>query len=153
MGATERDLEAATERGICAVSLGDTNATLEAALISEYPAAELRRDETHLAPWVAAILSHLDGQQPHLDLPLDTQATAFQRRVWEELRAIPYGATRPYSAIARAVGRPKAARAVGRACATNPASIVIPCHRAVAQDGGLAGYRWGIERKRALLER
>ena len=85
------------------------------------------------------------------DLPLDVQATAFQRRVWEALRAIPYGSTRSYSEIARSLGHPQAARAVARACATNPVSLVVPCHRVVRTDGGLGGYRWGLERKRALL--
>jgi len=86
-------------------------------------------------------------------LPTDVQATAFQRRVWEELRRIPYGATRTYSQVARAIGRPSAIRAVARACATNPVSVVVPCHRVVREDGNLAGYRWGIDRKRTLLER
>jgi O-6-methylguanine DNA methyltransferase len=95
----------------------------------------------------------LNGDQPDLRLPLDVQGTGFQRRVWEQLRAIPYGSVRTYGQIARELGRPKAARAVGRACATNPASVVIPCHRAVGGDGSLVGYRWGLERKRLLLER
>jgi len=86
-------------------------------------------------------------------LPTDVQATAFQRRVWEELRRIPYGTTRTYTQVARAIGRPSAIRAVARACATNPVSVVVPCHRVVREDGNLAGYRWGIDRKRTLLER
>ena len=98
-----------------------------------------------------ALLRHLRGQEPHLQLPLDVQATAFQRRVWEELKRIPYGSTRSYSEIARAIGRPSATRAVPRACATNPVSIVVPCHRCVRDNGNLAGYRWGLERKQALL--
>ena len=98
-------------------------------------------------------LRHLNGDQPHLRLPLDVQATGFQTRVWEQLRAIPYGSVRTYGQIASALGRPTAARAVGRACATNPVSLVIPCHRAVGEDGSLVGYRWGLERKRLLLER
>jgi AraC family transcriptional regulator of adaptative response/methylated-DNA-[protein]-cysteine methyltransferase len=146
-----RLLVAATDRGICAVSLGDNDALLEHELAREYPAAELTRDDGTLAEWVNTIVRHLNGQQPHLDLPLDVQATAFQRHVWQALREIPYGTTRSYSAIACSLGRPTATRAVARACATNPVSLVIPCHRAVRQDGTLSGYRWGIERKRALL--
>jgi len=100
---------------------------------------------------VGKILAHLRGREPHLDLPTDVQATAFQRRVWEELRRIPYGATRTYSQVARAIGRPTAIRAVARACATNPVSVVVPCHRVVREDGNLAGYRWGLDRKRTLI--
>ncbi len=146
-----RLLVAASERGIAAVSLGDSDGALEAALRQEYPHAKIHRDQNGLRPWVSAVLEHLRGQRPDLNLPLDVQATAFQRRVWDELRSIPYGSTRSYKQIARSIGRPKAVRAVGRACATNPVSLVIPCHRAVPEGGGLAGYRWGLERKRALL--
>jgi AraC family transcriptional regulator of adaptative response/methylated-DNA-[protein]-cysteine methyltransferase len=147
-----RLLVAATERGICALYLGSSDAELEAALGAEFPEAERRRDEAGLGEWTATLVKHLDGAQPSLDLALDIRATAFQRRVWEELRKIPYGGTRTYSEVARAIGRPTAARAVARACATNPVSVVIPCHRVVREDGGLGGYRWGLERKRALLE-
>jgi AraC family transcriptional regulator of adaptative response/methylated-DNA-[protein]-cysteine methyltransferase len=146
-----RLLVAATARGVCAVSLGDTDLALERALSTDYPAVTLERDELGLARWVDAILQHLQGQQPHLDLPLDLQATAFQWRVWEALRAIPYGSTRSYAQVARALGQPAAARAVARACATNPVALVIPCHRVVREDGQLGGYRWDIARKRALL--
>ena len=148
-----RLLVGATDRGICAVSLGGADGGLEAALVAEYPAAEIRRDDGGLGEWVNALLRHLNGSQPHLHLPLDVQATGFQGRVWEQLRAIPYGNVRSYGQIARALGSPAAARAVGRACATNPVALVIPCHRAVGEDGSLAGYRWGLERKRLLLER
>jgi AraC family transcriptional regulator of adaptative response/methylated-DNA-[protein]-cysteine methyltransferase len=141
-----------TERGICAVYLGDSDAQLEAELAPEFPAAMVQRDGTELNAWVNAILNHLNGRQPHLDLPLDVRATAFQWRVWQELRAIPYGSTRSYSDIARAIGRPKAVRAVARACATNPVSVVIPCHRVLREDGSLGGYRWGLERKQTLLD-
>ena len=147
-----RLLVAATERGICALYLGSSDAELEAALGAEFPEAERRRDEAGLGEWTATLVKHLDGAQPSLDLALDIRATAFQRRVWEELRKIPYGGTRTYSEVARAIGRPTAARAVARACATNPVSVVIPCHRVVREDGGLGGYRCGLERKRALLE-
>ncbi|HEY7159270.1 MAG TPA: bifunctional DNA-binding transcriptional regulator/O6-methylguanine-DNA methyltransferase Ada [Gemmataceae bacterium] len=147
-----RLLLAGTERGICAVYLGDGDAKLEAELSREFPAAELRRDDDGLSAWVSELVDHLRGQQPHLDLPLDVRATAFQWRVWQELQAIPYGSTRSYSEIARALGQPTAARAVARACATNPVSVVIPCHRVVREDGDLGGYRWGLERKQALLD-
>jgi len=147
-----RLLLAATERGICAVSLGDNDDFLEAELHREYPAAAIHREDSPLRDWVEHLLRHLNGQQPDLQLPLDLQATAFQWRVWQALLAIPYGQTSTYSEIARAMGQPGAVRAVARACATNPVSIVIPCHRVVREDGDLAGYRWGIERKKKLLE-
>jgi AraC family transcriptional regulator of adaptative response/methylated-DNA-[protein]-cysteine methyltransferase len=148
-----RLLVAATERGVCFVSLSDDDAELEAALASEYPAAEIVRDQgEELSEWIDAILNYINGEEPHLDLPLDIQATAFQWRVYEALRAIPYGSTRSYRAVAEALGQPTAARAVARACATNPVALVVPCHRVIGEDGGLRGYRWGVERKRALLE-
>lgn len=150
-----RLLVGATSEGISALYLGEADAALESALRKEYPRAEIRRDTSgskNLGGWVDQILAHLRGKEPQLDLPTDVQATAFQRRVWEELRRIPYGATRTYTEVARSIGRPAAIRAVARACATNPVSVVVPCHRVVRQDGNLAGYRWGLERKRALLE-
>ena len=150
-----RLLVGATSQGISALYLGEADAALESALRKEYPRAEIRRDTSgskNLGGWVDQILAHLRGKEPQLDLPTDVQATAFQRRVWEELRGIPYGATRTYTEVARSIGRPAAIRAVARACATNPVSVVVPCHRVVRQDGNLAGYRWGLERKRALLE-
>ena len=146
-----RLLVAATARGICMVSLGSSDAELERALAREFPGAERARDDAALTPWVHVIVQHLRGEEPHLELPLDVRATAFQRRVWQALQKIPYGATRTYSAVAKSIGAPTAVRAVARACATNPASIVIPCHRVIREDGGLGGYRWGLERKRALL--
>jgi AraC family transcriptional regulator of adaptative response/methylated-DNA-[protein]-cysteine methyltransferase len=146
-----RLLLAATERGVCAVCLGDSDTFLETALREEYPAAEISRDDAGLQPWIGQLLDHLRGQRPHLDLPLDVQATAFQWRVWQELRKIPYGGTRSYSDIAEALGQPTAVRAVARACATNPVAVIIPCHRLVREDGSLAGYRWGVERKETLL--
>jgi AraC family transcriptional regulator of adaptative response/methylated-DNA-[protein]-cysteine methyltransferase len=146
-----RLLLAATERGVCAVCLGDRDADLEAALRREYPAATIARDDAELEVWAGQLLEHLQGRQPHLALPLDVRATAFQWRVWQALRAIPYGSTRTYSDIAEALGNPKAARAVARACATNPAAVVIPCHRVVREDGDLGGYRWGMKRKETLL--
>ena len=137
----------ATQRGISAIYLGKDDAPLEAELRQEYPRAEIRRDRKGMQQWVGKILEHLRGHQPNLDLPTDVRATAFQRRVWQELRKIPYGSTRTYSQVARAIGKPTAVRAVARACATNPVSVVVPCHRVVREDGNLAGYRWGVERK------
>jgi AraC family transcriptional regulator of adaptative response/methylated-DNA-[protein]-cysteine methyltransferase len=146
-------LVAATERGICHVSLGDSAAALERSLESEFPAAQVARDDGTLGDWVARLTAHLDGRAERLDLPLDVRATAFQRRVWEALQRIPYGTTRSYSDIARAIGAPAATRAVAHACATNPAALVIPCHRVVREDGSLGGYRWDSQRKASLLER
>src|SRR6059036_3167541 len=148
-----RLLVATTARGICRVSLGSDAQQLEAGLAAEFPAAELRGDRGALAAAVGVLLRYLDGRAEPLELPLDVRATAFQRRVWEALRRIPYGATRSYTEVARAIGRPTATRAVARACASNPAALVIPCHRVVRQDGGTSGYRWGMDRKRALLAR
>jgi AraC family transcriptional regulator of adaptative response/methylated-DNA-[protein]-cysteine methyltransferase len=146
-----RLLVAATEKGACAVSIGKTDKTLEAALSSEYPAAEIHWDKDGLSEYVTALLKYFSGKQPNLDLPLDVQVTAFQWRVYEVLRAIPYGHTRTYGEIAEAIGYPKAVRAVARACAANPTAIVIPCHRVIRKDGGTGGYRWGMERKKTLL--
>jgi AraC family transcriptional regulator of adaptative response/methylated-DNA-[protein]-cysteine methyltransferase len=146
-----RLLLAATDRGVCALYLGDRDGPLEEALGREFPAAQRRR-EAGLREWLAELLAHLEGRRPHLELPLDVQATAFQWRVWQELRAIPYGSTRTYTQIAERLGQPTAARAVARACATNPVSVVIPCHRVVRGDGSLGGYRWGLARKQALLD-
>lgn len=144
-------LVAATDRGISAVYLGDSAATLERELALEYPHAEIRKDANGMSKWLRGVLEHLRGREPHVSLPTDVQATAFQRRVWEELRRIPFGCTRTYAEVARAIGEPKAVRAVAHACAKNPVSVVVPCHRVVRGDGHLAGYRWGLERKRALL--
>ncbi len=148
-----RLLLAGTERGLSALYLGDDDTRLEASLVREYPAARIDRDDDALRPWLEEVLEHLRGARPHLDLPLDVQATAFQWRVWQELRKIPYGATATYQEVARSLGRPTAARAVARACATNPVSVVIPCHRVLRGDGGLGGYRWGLQRKQQLLAR
>ncbi|HTO84123.1 MAG TPA: methylated-DNA--[protein]-cysteine S-methyltransferase [Methylomirabilota bacterium] len=147
-------LVAATGQGICFVSIGARNEDLETALQREFPAADtIRRDDDALAEGVARILGHLNGKEPHVDLPLDIRATAFQRRVWEELRRIPIGETRTYGEIARALGQPQAQRAVGHACATNPIAVVVPCHRVVRGDGQVGGYRWGSDRKQRLIDR
>lgn len=148
-----RLLLAATERGICAVEVGDRDADLEARLRAEYPAAAIERNDAPLRVWVEELRQHLEGERPHLDLPLDLRATAFQRRVWQELRAIPYGSTRSYGQVAGAMGRPKAVRAVAQACAANPVALIVPCHRVIRGDGSLGGYRGGLERKKKLLKR
>jgi len=148
-----RLLVAATSRGVCAVSMGSSDGDLERALAREYPAAVIARDTKAIAGWTCRVLEHLQGRQPRLDLPLDVQATAFQWQVWNALGAIPYGETRSYAEVARAVGRPRAARAVARACASNPVALAIPCHRVVQSSGGVGGYRWGTGRKKALLAR
>jgi AraC family transcriptional regulator of adaptative response/methylated-DNA-[protein]-cysteine methyltransferase len=148
-----RLLVAGTERGICAVSLGDNETELDAGLHAEFPRATIQRDDLRLRQWVTALVSHLEGESPHLDLPLDVRATAFEWRVWQELRRVPFGSTRTYSEIAKALGQPRAVRAVANACGANPAAIVIPCHRAVRKDGSIGGYRWGAERKKMLLQR
>jgi AraC family transcriptional regulator of adaptative response/methylated-DNA-[protein]-cysteine methyltransferase len=147
-----RLLVAATEKGVSAVYLADDDARLERELRAEYPAARVRKDDDAIAPRLSPILEHLAGGRRGIDLPLDVQATTFQWRVWQELGRIPAGETRTYGEVARAIGRPTATRAVARACATNPVSIVVPCHRVVGADGRLAGYRWGVERKKKLLE-
>lgn len=146
-------LVAATDRGICQVMLGDDEASLKAALDRGYPQASIQRDAGALADWVRPILDFIAGQRVALDLPLDVQATAFQRRVWLELQKIPYGQTRTYGQVARAIGQPGAVRAVAGACARNPVALVTPCHRVVRGDGDAGGYRWGQQRKRVLLER
>ena len=147
-----RVLVAATDRGVSAVYLGDKDESLAEALREEYPLAEISRSSEQHSQWVREIVRHLAGAQPQLDLPTDVAATAFQRRVWEALRAIPFGTTRTYSEVANLLGRPTATRAVARACATNPTSIIVPCHRVVRTDGSLGGYRWGLHRKQRLLE-
>src|SRR6266568_4220427 len=144
-------LVAATERGVSAVYLGDAENAMIAELRQEYPRAEIARATDSFQRWVREIVQRIEGGQPRLELPLDLQATAFQRRVWQELQRIPRGRTRTYSQVARYLGQPKAVRAVARACATNPVSIVVPCHRVIREDGTLAGYRWGLSRKEQLL--
>src|SRR6266700_538760 len=144
-------LVAATARGVSAVYLGDEENTLIAELREEYPRAEIAPATDSFQRWVREIVQRIEGKQPRLELPLDLQATAFQRRVWQELQRIPRGRTRTYSQVARSLGQPKAVRAVARACATNPVSIVVPCHRVIREDGTLAGYRWGVSRKEQLL--
>lgn len=147
-----RALIAATPRGICAVFFGDRDRPLIADLKDRFPKARIGRS-ADLLRFAKTRLKALFGGATDARLPLDVRGTAFQARVWGALRAIPYGETRTYAEIARAVGRPKAVRAVGTACGANPVSLLIPCHRAVGSDGALHGYRWGLERKKALLAR
>jgi len=144
-------LVAATRRGLCSVSLGDSGGELEKTLFAEFSAAEIRRDDTPLKNWVGEILQRLDGKPTNIELPLDVRATAFQRRVWQELRKIPSGETRSYKEIAERIENPRAVRAVARACAANPVALLTPCHRVIGANGKLSGYRWGIERKKKLL--
>jgi AraC family transcriptional regulator of adaptative response/methylated-DNA-[protein]-cysteine methyltransferase len=146
-----RILIAATERGVCAVSIGQNDDELLASLRREYPRATIVKDRGSIARWARIVLAHLAGRRPRLDLPLDIQATAFQWQVWEALAAIPYGTTRTYADIAAAIGQPNAARAVARACASNPVALAVPCHRVVPASGGVGGYRWGAARKEALV--
>ena len=144
-------LVGATERGISAVYLGDAESKLVEELREEYPQAEITAADATFERWVKEIVQRVEGNPPRMELPLDLQATAFQRRVWQELQKIPRGSTRTYTQVAQALGSPKAVRAVARACATNPVSIVVPCHRVIRGDGSLAGYRWGLSRKEQLL--
>ena len=149
--AAGRMLIAMTERGIAAVSFGDSDAELVASLRAQYPNAVLRRDSRGLKQQVRVMLRCLSGRGDADRLPLDVKATAFQRKVWKALQLIPRGSTCSYRDIARAIGQPAAVRAVARACATNPVAVAIPCHRVVRQDGSIRGYRWGLERKKQLL--
>ena len=146
-------LVAATERGICAAELGDRRESLVAGLTARFAAASLREDRAGLRDWVAQISAFIASPDHALELPLDVRGTAFQAQVWRALQRIPPGSTASYAEIAAALGRPRAVRAVAQACASNPVALLVPCHRAVRSDGELAGYRWGIERKRALLAR
>lgn len=143
---------AATPLGVCWISFGESDGEMEAALRAEFPKAEVARADTDLKPWLDELQRHFAGEQPHLALPLDVRATAFQRRVWDALIAIPYGETRSYKQVAEAIGAPTAFRAVARACATNPVAVVVPCHRVVGTDGTLTGYAGGLHRKKKLLE-
>lgn len=147
-----RVILAATPKGICWLSFGDTDKEMETALRKEFPKASVSRDNAELKPWMDELARHFAGEQPHLDLPLDVRATAFQRRVWDALLAIPYGETRSYKQVAEAIGSPTAVRAVARACATNPVAVVVPCHRVIGTDGKLHGYAGGLHRKKKLLD-
>ncbi|MGA8308727.1 MAG: methylated-DNA--[protein]-cysteine S-methyltransferase, partial [Terriglobales bacterium] len=125
---------------------------LEHGLKHEFPFAVRRRDDAAMQNWKQDLLRQIHGQRLNSSLPLDIQATAFQRKVWTYLQSIPFGATRSYGQVAKAIGQPTATRAVARACATNRIAVAIPCHRVVRTDGDMGGYRWGVERKKALLD-
>ena len=146
-------LVAATDKGVCAIMLGDDPDALVRALQERFPKAQLLGGDPDFEHIVARVVGFVEAPALGLDLPLDVQGTAFQQRVWQALRAIPSGTTASYTEIAERIGAPQAVRAVAQACASNALAVAIPCHRVVRQDGALAGYRWGIERKRALLER
>jgi AraC family transcriptional regulator, regulatory protein of adaptative response / methylated-DNA-[protein]-cysteine methyltransferase len=147
-----RMLIAATDKGICAIQFASSDEELEQGLRHEFPFAIRRRDDASLESWKRTLLEQMRGVRLHTSLPLDIQATAFQRRVWSYLQSIPFGETRSYLAVAKAIGRPTASRAVARACATNPIAVAIPCHRVVRSTGAAGGYRWGIRRQKILLE-
>jgi AraC family transcriptional regulator of adaptative response/methylated-DNA-[protein]-cysteine methyltransferase len=144
-------LVAATDRGLCRVALGDDPAALEQRLREEFPSADVRKDRAGLEAATSALRAAAAGQPVESELNLDVRATAFQRRVWRVLQGIPAGETRTYAEVARQLGSPKSARAVARACATNPVALAVPCHRVVPASGGTGGYRWGSERKKKLL--
>ena len=147
-----RLLVAATAEGVCAVKIGDSDRALRAELRREFSSARITRETPARSAWVRAIVGQVDGRQPSSEVPLDVRGTAFQWRVWQALRRIPRGETRSYSEIAATIGRPTAARAVARACATNPAAVLIPCHRVTPKAGGTGEYRWGSDRKKRILE-
>jgi AraC family transcriptional regulator of adaptative response/methylated-DNA-[protein]-cysteine methyltransferase len=147
-----RMLIAATDRGICSIQFARTDDELLEGLKHEFPFATRKLEDGGLRQWVVTLLQHMQGKDFDAALPLDIRATAFQRRVWTYLQSIPFGETRSYNAVAKAIGQPTASRAVARACATNPVAVAIPCHRVVREDGTMGGYRWGMERKKALLE-
>ena len=146
-----RVLVAATEHGVCAVKIGDSDASLIRDLRKEYSAADIVSNDAPRAEWVEAIADHLRGEGSSLDLPIDVKATAFQWKVWRALQQIPPGETRAYAEVARRIGKPRAIRAVANACASNPVALVVPCHRVVPSSGGVGGYRWGARRKKKLL--
>ena len=146
-------LVAVTDLGVCRIDLGDDPETLVARLRDAFPKARLRAADPALEDRIARALACLEEPQRAADLPLDIRGTAFQRQVWAALRAIPPGTRTTYTEIARRIGRPAAVRAVANACAANAIAVVVPCHRVLRGDGGLGGYRWGLDRKRTLLER
>lgn len=147
-------LVAATDKGICSIAFGDSAYQLEVDLRARFPHAEIEptEDDPMLTQGIRFVLAQLRSAPHELDLPLDLRATVFQQRVWKALREIPRGETRTYAEVAKSMGQPTATRAVARACATNPVAVAIPCHRVIGSDGKLTGYRWGVERKKRLLE-
>jgi AraC family transcriptional regulator of adaptative response/methylated-DNA-[protein]-cysteine methyltransferase len=147
-----RMLIAATERGICSIQFAASDAELLEGLKREFPFASRKPHAGALQAWIGKLLAKMDGRELDAALPLDIRATAFQRRVWTYLQSIPFGATSSYKQVAKAIGQPTASRAVAHACATNPVAVAIPCHRVVREDGNMSGYRWGVDRKKILLE-
>ena len=146
-----RVLVATTDRGVCAVRLGDSDSELVSELRSEFPLSQARQDSPALAETVQQVIACVNGSDAHPDIALDIRGSAFQAKVWETLRRIPRGETRSYAQIAQELKQPTAVRAVARACASNPVAVIVPCHRVVRSDGALGGYRWGMERKEKLL--
>ncbi len=146
-------LVAASERGVCAILIGDDPDELARDLQDRFPRADLIGGDSKFEQLVAKVVGFVEAPRLGLALPLDVRGTAFQQRVWQALRGIPAGATASYADIAIRIGAPKSIRAVAQACAANALAVAIPCHRVVRHDGGLSGYRWGVERKRALLDR
>ncbi len=147
-----RMLMAATDKGICSIQFAASDGELIEGLKREFPFAARKPDDGDLREWIKALLSKMTGKNPDAALPLDIRATAFQCRVWTYLESIPFGATRTYQDVAKAIGQPSACRAVARACATNPIAVAIPCHRVVRADGNISGYHWGVARKKVLLK-
>jgi AraC family transcriptional regulator of adaptative response/methylated-DNA-[protein]-cysteine methyltransferase len=147
-----RMLIAATDKGVCSIQFARSDGELLEGLKREFPFAVRKPDEGALRAWIKALLARMSGRELNAALPLDIRATAFQRRVWTYLQSIPFGETKSYKDVAKGIGRPSASRAVARACATNPVAVAIPCHRVVREDGNVSGYRWGVERKKTLLE-
>ena len=147
-----RMIIAATDKGICSIQFADSEEELEQGLKQEFPYAVRRRDDEGLTQLADQVVQRISGVEPSSSLPLDIQATAFQRRVWSYLQSIAFGKTRSYTEVAKAIRHPSAVRAVARACATNPVAIAIPCHRVLRSNGDLGGYRWGMQRKKALLK-
>lgn len=147
-----RMLIGATDKGICAIQFANSDDELEHGLRHEFPFAIRRREDEKLESVTKRLLSHMRGEKLRASLPLDIQATAFQKKVWAYLQKIPFGSTRSYAAVAKGISQPTACRAVARACATNPVAVAIPCHRVVRENGDMGGYRWGVDRKKALLE-
>jgi AraC family transcriptional regulator of adaptative response/methylated-DNA-[protein]-cysteine methyltransferase len=147
----------ATDRGLCFLQFGDDPEELLKSLSREYPRAEVKPMAAPFSPelqkWVDALAQHLAGSRPHLDLPVDIRATAFQMRVWRYLQSIPYGEVQSYTEVAEGIGQPTAVRAVAQACAKNVVALVIPCHRVIRGTGELGGYRWGLDRKRSLIDK
>jgi AraC family transcriptional regulator, regulatory protein of adaptative response / methylated-DNA-[protein]-cysteine methyltransferase len=144
-------LIAATDKGVCSIQMGDSDVELVNSIKKEFSSAELLPNSGELTPWIDQIHRYFAGSNQNLDIPLELHASTFQIRVWNELRKIPFGETRSYTQVAAAIGQPTAARAVASACASNPVAIVTPCHRVIHSDGSVSGYRWGLEKKKALL--